>query len=276
MKQRQADRKAWQTVILRLQVCRSNYFYNKYQPYNTQPSASAVPPAFLSLQRKFCTAPGWLHQQPTTFYHPQDFRTGDFKRLFLANRNGTSAYPDAEAGGLGVVRGGTQVVWLGPCPASGKPQSEAKTCKRNSTLSCSSSRWEAAQALIFFLFLCNIRSGATISTYEREREGRNCLCFLPFFVRIWLDHPQQSDPCHSCGLVASIFHIFLLVLCPCSLALRKVSFPQFPATGYSSAAKPSGQMKKGKIRRRGWPRLLLGVPFSPGFSSSSGSLSKPE
>lgn len=35
-------------------------------------------------------------------------------------------------------------------------------------------------------------------------------------------------------------------------------------------------MKKGKLERRGWPRLLLGVPFSQGFPGSSGSLSKLE
>lgn len=115
-----------------------------------------------------------------------------------------------------------------------------------------------------------------LAPHKIEREGRNCLCFVPYLCTFAFATSAEwplplTWPC------SSIFHIFPLVLCLYSLTLHKVSFPQLPATGCTFATtKMSGQMKKGKIRRRGWPRLLLGVPFSPGFAGSSGSLSKPE
>lgn len=134
--------------------------------------------------------------------------------------------------------------------------------------------WTLSPLIIYSCFSA-ISEVGPLTPYEIEKEGRNCICFVPSLCTFVLT-TSAGWPLPPTWPCSSIFHIFTLVLCLCSLTLHKVSFPQLPATGYTSATKTSGQMKKGKIRRRGWPRLFLGVPFSTGFSSSSGSLSKPE
>lgn len=137
--------------------------YYEHQTCNTQPLSLALHPASPRSQREFCTPPGQVPQQSTSFYHPQDFRAGDFKRVFLGKQNGTCAYTEAETGGLRAVRGGIQVFFwdlvlqmvnhsLRQRSASGTPPAPA--AYQNWTLS----------PLFFFLFLCNIRSGATGST----------------------------------------------------------------------------------------------------------------
>lgn len=232
----------------RLQFCRCSYLWNKQKTENAQPVASALHPASPSLQREFSAIPGLLHQQTVTFYHPQDFRTGVFKRLFLAHWNGTSADPDAEAGGLRVVRGGTQAVLLWSCLAN-KPQSEAKTRKRNSILSCSSSRWGTESRHHFSTSFFAIPEAVLLALYKREREIRNCLCFIPFFVHIWLNHLSRTT---LASHVASLHPFFTSSLwCSACAHSLSVKFHFLNSPPQATRLQQKRQAKWRKVRSGG-------------------------
>lgn len=110
--------------------------YYEHQTCNTQPSALALHPASPRSQREFCMPPGQVPQQSTSF---QDFRAGDFKRVFLGKQNGTCAYTEAETGGLRAVRGGIQVFFwdLVLQMVNHSLRRRSKICKWNPTGSCS-------------------------------------------------------------------------------------------------------------------------------------------
>ena len=119
------------------------------------------------------------------------------------------------------MTGGTQIVLLVPRLANGKPQSEAKTCKKNSTLSCSSLRWETESRHCFSSCFSAISEVLLLAPHKRERRKALPL-FSPFFVHIRLDHLSRVTLASHAASSHPFFTSFPLVLCPHSLALRKV------------------------------------------------------